>query len=360
MKRKWKTLLLVGLITLSIGIALNKYSSFTSTPEDEIETEPPQETEPSQEAIFGKIAFVSDVPIYTMEVNGSNQSKLYTWTMYGIDADGRTYSYTNSPNLIAPSPDGKKIAFVGPGCGPEERWREDIYLVNIDGSGLIKLTDDPERDIDPAWSPDGKKIAFASYREGHYAEIYIMNADGSNQTRITKTSGVASPDWSPDGKKIVFIEYGLATSISIMNADGSNPTAVIGAMGTNPKWSPDGTKIVYQSSLHYKSSNSYAWEIFVADLSFKPYAKIVQLTSEDPLHPYSVNDTKIGFGKFTFGLQGHRNPSWSPDGKKIFFDLALNDEIEICIMNADGSNQTKLTENLGRRFNRNPVWLSTP
>ena len=372
MKRRWK-ILLIGLIALSIGIALNyeniKYLPFTSTPERETEIEPLQETEPSQETEFpqeietsqetisGKIAFLStrtyvSSGIYTMNADGSNQTKLYSWTIYYPDL---RCTSTNSPTLIAPSPDGEKIAFVGPGLSPgEEGWKEDIYLVNIDGNDLIKLTNGPERDSNPRWSPDGKKIVFASSRDGGF-KIYVMDADGGNQIILNNKRNCIEPDWSPDGKKIVFVTVDLAFSIYIMDADGSNPTAV-GAIGRYPKWSPDGKKIVFQSLYTYPDPDKkpyYVWEICVADVSEGNLARTVKLTNEDPLNPYSATNPKIGED-----YEGHRNPSWSPDGKKIFFDLSLNNDIEIYVMNADGSNRVKLTETF--ETNQYPVWLPTP
>ena len=362
MKRKWK-ILLVGLIILSIGIALNyeniKYFPFTSTSKPETEIEPSQEIELPQEAMSGKIAFLStrihdSWAIHTMDINGSNQSELYDWTIYYPDI--RCIS-TNSITLIAPSPDGKKIAFVGPGLssveGGFEGWKEDIYLVNIDGSGLIKLTDDLERDSYPSWSPDGKRILFSSRRDDRW-QMYIMDADGGNQVRITKIDGF-DPDLSPDGKKIAFVASGLVCSIWIMNADGSNPTAVIGAIGRCPRWSPDGKEIVFQALYTHQDPDGnpyYAWEILVAHIREGDLPRIVKLTNENPLNPYNMTHIKIGKG-----YQGHQNPSWSSDGKKIFFNLALHDDIQIYVMNADGSNHVKLTE---KGTNQYPIFLPTP
>jgi Tol biopolymer transport system component len=92
------------------------------------------------------------------------------------------------------SPDGEKIAFESNRDG-----NSDIYVMNVDGSNIRRLTTDPAIDCRPAWSPDGTKIAFQSQRSGHW-DIYIMNADGSNQIALTRDSAFdASPTWSPDG-----------------------------------------------------------------------------------------------------------------------------------------------------------------
>ena len=105
-------------------------------------------------------------------------------------------------------------------------------------------------DIEPAWSPDGNRIAFTTWRDGEAeADIYLMDADGSNTTNITNDIAMhaSEPDWSPDGTQIVFWTYGGEMgSLYVMGADGSNPTHVITESCMSfPAWSPDGLWIAY-------------------------------------------------------------------------------------------------------------------
>ncbi len=87
-------------------------------------------------------------------------------------------------------------------CG--DNCNDEIYVMNVDGSGQTRLTNNSAIDARPAWSPDGKRISFQSTRDGN-VEIYVMNADGSGQTRLTNNSAIdARPAWSPDGKHIAF------------------------------------------------------------------------------------------------------------------------------------------------------------
>ncbi len=148
---------------------------------------------------------------------------------------------------------------LGVACGGGESRREqiafisirdagyDIYVINLDGSGEINLTNHPADDWRPAWSPDGRRIAFVSDRDGNW-EIYVMNADGSDVRRLTTNEGRDThPTWSPDGRRIAFqSEREKSTSIYVMDSDGSNVTRLTSPTGqTESDWSPDGRRIAY-------------------------------------------------------------------------------------------------------------------
>ncbi|MCU0475566.1 MAG: hypothetical protein MUC99_05560, partial [Anaerolineae bacterium] len=115
----------------------------------------------------------------------------------------------------------------------------------------MQITTDPADDVEPAWSPDGRRIVFASNRDGNY-EIYVMNVDGSNLVRLTNDpSDDRSPAWSPDGQYIAFHSTrGTVTSdIFVMRADGSNPVQLTDdpAYDLAPAWSADGRRIAFHT-----------------------------------------------------------------------------------------------------------------
>jgi len=162
------------------------------------------------------------------------------------------YVQISTPSLITPT----RIAFLSDRDGKLE-----IYIMKADGSNQTRLTNNSGwYNIDPCFSPDGQNIAFSSDRDGN-TQIYIMKADGSNQTRLTNNSGKdENPCFSPDGQKIAFSsDRDGKWEIYIMKADGSNQTRLTNNSGKdeNPCFSPDGQKIAFSSNRDGK------WEIYI-------------------------------------------------------------------------------------------------
>ena len=193
-----------------------------------------------------------DFKIYVMNADGSGVTRL-------TDSVGRD----SQPRW---SPDGQRIVFESDRDDPDPNDDErifNIYVMNADGSEVTRLTDNPAWDFKPRWSPDGQRIAFGSYRDDGDSDIYVMNADGSGEARLTDSPAHDfGPKWSPDGQRIVFTSRrheredpnGIIWSLYVINADGSGETRLTdhSAIDIDADWSPNGRLIAFVS---IKASN---------------------------------------------------------------------------------------------------------
>ncbi len=232
------------------------------------------------------------------------------------------------------SPDGRKLAFVSRRDGNSE-----IYVMNADGSGQENLTQQPASDSHPSWSPDGRKLAFVSRRDGN-SEIYVMNADGSGLRNVTRTpSNDLDPAWSPDGGAIAFVHKvqkkcvpnpppgipcnNYETYLYVVNGDGSGLRRLTThrARLFNPSWSADGNTIQYGR--------------------------------------YRVQAD--GTGQTELPRKVPLAGAWSPDGQRIAFavvDRSLGDRTDdaaagLWVMNADGSGSRRVARNAA---SSDPAW----
>ncbi len=203
------------------------------------------------------------------------------------------------------SPDGRRIAFFS-----ERDGQGDIWVMNADGSGATRLTDTRADEGYPWWSPDGRTITFDSDRDGGF-DIWAMDADGSNVRRLTRHDARdVAASWSPDGRRIAFMSDRTGGfDVWVMDANGMNETRVT-ETGTAwfPVYSPDGGRLAFHVGR----------DVHTMDASGGPLTRL----TADPAN----------------GMY----PSWSPEGERIAFMSWRNGRTEIFVMNSDGSGQRRL------------------
>jgi len=268
-----------------------------------------------------------------------------SWRIYVMNADGSNVTALSPEGLndTAPtwSPDGRKLAFVSQRDGNREIYVMDATCDNPDGCSqdAVNVTRHAADDWTPAWSPDGSQLAFSSLRDGSW-EIYVLNTaclDAPETCKdtlqqITSDGNLnISPVWSPDGNRFAYNSKASGNwDIYTMTTDGTNIRQITTAPGNDlsPAWSPDGSQIAYEAN---QEGNV---EIYVID----------------------ANGTTVPQNITNYSTANDHGPTWSPDGKMlVFYSNRENIQWDIFSTTLDGQIVNNLTQT-PNRDEQTPAW----
>lgn len=284
------------------------------------EMSPSNEIEPHHLAVetpTGRIVFTS--------YRSGNASGIFSMAADGSDVTSLTYGGSS-----AGSPDGRRLACVQ---FFNDTGRFEIVLLEPSGRFAGRLTKSSEEDsTSPAWSRDGKRIAFQS-GDFNKPSIYVMNADGSGRKRITPPKGNdRNPRFSPDGKWIAFSSYRDGKEgVYLINADGEQVRRVTekGTACSHPVWSPDGKYLAYVA--YIRKGRRY-------------HLRIKEVKSGDWWNVLEDQDRIV-------------SPSWSQTGNWLTFGMTANKNTDIFIVNARGEGLRNLTNH--KSTDTDPTWMTT-
>jgi TolB protein len=287
--------------------------------------------------------------------------------LYVVQPDGRGLRVLGRGADSEPdwSPDGRRVAFRRFVAGAAGQ-RAQVFVVGADGRGLRNLsgascTASCLADEEPAWSPDGKRIAFVRSlgspppARPRAVGIFVMNADGTHVRQLTQRNGTfhtedRAPSWSPNGRQIAFMSANTtfrppgASTIYVINADGTHarsvrslPHAWPGAGA--PSWSPDGKRLLY---------STYCW---FGNCGQPPVGAQLFTIGADGKTPRQL--TRLAGNAL--------DPRWSPDGKKIVFvrNARVGPDGDVYTVGADGKGLRRVTNAAGLGA-RDPDWGPAP
>jgi len=208
------------------------------------------------------------------------------------------------------APDGRRLVFPGP-LTDDSEGRFCLYVVGVDGSGLRRLTTPRVADTDPAWSPDGQRIAFVRDPLGamdpaRYT-LHLMTVDAGDGTQLVATQGAREPAWSPDSRRIAFVAFGRLYTV---NADGSGLQVLADGGVRQPSWSPDGTKIAFAQRVSASRSRVVSMPI-----TGGPLTVLADLGAQ-------VEDPTWAADSSTVSFLGFRGQGWDGRGDEAIWRVA--------------------------------------
>jgi len=326
--KRIRNILLNGIATTCLILAACNNPQEIQTVEEPVE--PPRPTLAAAGdttiSLFGE---VPGVPTYDFESRAAVSLRQHSFPAEGSDFDPMV------------SHNGKKIIF----SSSRHSLTPDVYYKDVEGISVTQLTTDPASDVQPAWSPDGRRVAFASDRAGNW-DIWLINLDGHQPIQVTHTNAhEVHPTWSPDGKWLAFCsmpERGGQWELWLASPEAGSNKKFIG-YGLFPEWAPSTNRILYQKSRQRGTRWFSIWEM-----------KIVNGEPRMPTELLSSPDYALIL------------PTWSPDEKQISYCAVDSvpsvtqgtrnplQRADIWMVDIDGRGPIRLTDGIGSNYA--PTW----
>ena len=240
------------------------------------------------------------------------------------------------------------------------RTAKEIFVMDYDGANPVPITGNQSINLSPRWSPDGRLIAYTSYRNGN-PDLFVLNFDSGRRDSLSSQRGLnATPGWSPDGQWLALAMSATGgTNLFLMPRNGGAPRALTTgpAISVSPSFSPNGRQIVFNSD------RGGTPQIYVMDVDGSNLRRLTFQGTYNASPRWSPRGEKIAFMCRTGGNQiclispdgsgmqqltsagTNEEPAWSPDGRHIAFTSTRTGQREVFVMHADGSEQKRLTNN---------------
>ena len=334
--------------------------------------------------VFGTVRRDGDALLVEVRLfNVRTRQQVFGTEYSGSDRNPRQYAHQVSDDIhlqqravrgvartkLAFSSDRNRESVLGT---VESRDVKEVYIADYDGANQRRITANRQLNITPVWSPDGRAIAYTSYRRG-FPDLFVAHIyEGRQENPTGGTGNNYLPAWSPDGTQIAFTSSrdGGAAEIYVMNTDGTNVRRLTNhpAIDVTPTWSPTGTQIAFTSDrsgspqIYLVGSDGLNVRRVTLQESYAdrptwspaPFNEIAFASRTGPGYDIKIYELATGVVRqITFGQGSNESPAFSLNGRHLAFTSTRTGQAQIFTVGRDGRNVRQVTRNGN---NNTPSW----